>query len=235
MLKFLVTHEIKVSKTNIFFFKPFENIPYPLHSNPLSILVNFRLDCSFVVKNYTIHYLIHHIFEHFSIKLSFRPPRFKSSFFIFLEFLKISRTSINSSLCRDPNEENKRKELCNDPLHHRTKNGLRADVLSNPFEKSPILIGKSVDFDDFAIDAPTFYVEECFERMSWVSVATMEEHTYPHLIKLFYQKNAHCTSFRRDYMFSKNVCITISNVLIHDILELVPMTWKYFCINLYLL
>lgn len=68
-------------------------------------------------------------------------------------------------------------------------------MLSNPFEKSPILIGKSVDFDDFAIDAPPFYVEESFECMSWVFVATMEEHAYPHLIKLFYQKNAHCASF----------------------------------------
>lgn len=48
------------------------------------------------------------------------------------------------------------------------------EVQPNPFEKSPILICKNVDFMDFIIEALAFHIEECFTNMGWVSVETIE-------------------------------------------------------------
>lgn len=38
-------------------------------------------------------------------------------------------------------------------------------VPSSPFEKSPILIGKNIDFANFSIKTPIFHIEEYFENM----------------------------------------------------------------------
>lgn len=40
-----------------------------------------------------------------------------------------------------------------------------SEMLENPFKKSPILIGKNVDFANFIIEPPVFYIEEYFENM----------------------------------------------------------------------
>lgn len=72
---------------------------------------------------------------------------------------------------------------------------LKPKVPPNPFEISPILIGKNVDFANFSIEAPVLHIEECFERTGWVSVATTEEHAYLRLMKEFYRKMHVAPSF----------------------------------------
>lgn len=56
-------------------------------------------------------------------------------------------------------------------------------VLDNPFEKFSILFGKNVDFASFTFEVPSFHIEEVFIGMGWTSIATLEEHAYPNLIK----------------------------------------------------
>lgn len=58
-------------------------------------------------------------------------------------------------------------------------------VLDNPFEKFSILFGKNVDFASFTFEVPSFHIEEVFIGMGWTSIATLEEHAYPNLIKCF--------------------------------------------------
>lgn len=86
---------------------------------------------------------------------------------------------------------------------------LEPEVLANPFEKSPIIIGKNVDFANFTIEVLAFHIEECFEIMGWVSVATMEEHAYPRLMKEFYQKMCIASRSNEITCLVKNVRITI--------------------------
>lgn len=51
---------------------------------------------------------------------------------------------------------------------------LEPNVPTNPYEKSPILIGKNINFFKFTIEAPAFHIKEYFKRMGWVFVATMK-------------------------------------------------------------
>lgn len=44
-------------------------------------------------------------------------------------------------------------------------------------------MGKNVDYVDFTIEASAFHIEEYFENMGWVSIATIKKHAYPRLIK----------------------------------------------------
>lgn len=48
-------------------------------------------------------------------------------------------------------------------------------VLTNPFEKSPILIVNNVDFADSTIESPIFHIEDYFENIGQVSKATLEK------------------------------------------------------------
>lgn len=52
------------------------------------------------------------------------------------------------------------------------------EVPTNPFEKSPILNSKNVDFADFTIKAHAFHIDEYFENICSMSVATLEENAY---------------------------------------------------------
>lgn len=73
---------------------------------------------------------------------------------------------------------------------------LEPEVRMNPFEISPILIVKNVDF---IIEASTFHVEEYFENIDWVSVATREQHAYPRLMKDFYKNIGYCSLFEWNF------------------------------------
>lgn len=111
---------------------------------------------------------------------------------------------------------------------------MQPEVLVNLFEKSPILVGKNVDFADFTIEAPAFHIEKYFENMGWVSVATFEEHAYPRLVKEFYQNIV--ISLRSDKLscLIKNVRIIVNKVLIREILELKPCDTQIFLHKTYL-
>lgn len=62
----------------------------------------------------------------------------------------------------------------------------------NLFEKSPIIIGKNVDFFEFILKTSAFCIEKYFMNMDWISIATMEECAYPNFIKEFYKYMCSC-------------------------------------------
>lgn len=86
-------------------------------------------------------------------------------------------------------------------------------VPTNPFEKFSILIGKN-DFADFTIEAPTFHIEEYFENMGRMSIATSEENAYPRLMKEFYENMAITPRSDGISCLFKNTQITITKDLI---------------------
>lgn len=105
---------------------------------------------------------------------------------------------------------------------------MEPDALVNPFDKSPILIGKNVGFSDFTLQAPSFHIEEFFEHMGWISIATLEECAYPPLIKEFYKTmvvNPHSGDIS---CLLNNKRIVITKALIRHILELKPCETQIF-------
>lgn len=94
---------------------------------------------------------------------------------------------------------------------------LELEVPANPFEKSPILIGKNVDFRNFTIEAPAFHIEELFENMGWILIATLEEYAYPWLMKEFYKNMAIIPRSGDISFLIKNKRIVINKAFIRDI------------------
>ncbi|KAL2471475.1 Uncharacterized protein Adt_39611 [Abeliophyllum distichum] len=59
--------------------------------------------------------------------------------------------------------------------------------LEHRIDKCPIPVGKNVDLASFAFDAPSFYIEDYFVAMGWVSLITLDEKVYPNIMKEFYK------------------------------------------------
>ncbi|KAL2471701.1 Uncharacterized protein Adt_39837 [Abeliophyllum distichum] len=86
-------------------------------------------------------------------------------------------------------------------------------------DRCPVLIGKNVDPTSFTFDAPSFYIEDLFVGMGWVSILTLNDKVDPSIIKEFYKKITFSPGTGISCLV-RNKRIKITQEFIHSILHL---------------
>ncbi|KAL2492238.1 hypothetical protein Adt_27866 [Abeliophyllum distichum] len=89
----------------------------------------------------------------------------------------------------------------------------------NWVDKCSILIRKNVDLASFTFEAPSFHLEDYFVAMGWISILTLNEKTYPIIMKEFYKKMVFSPGTDISCLV-RNKRIKITRELIRTILEL---------------